>query len=79
MLEFQEKSIKVEDAVAIYDSLTSHLSEMHEIYMGIGNVCYNGWQILKAQENYLKALELKQTERVYEYLAWVKGIAFDKN
>ena len=53
------------------------MPESHEICMGKGNVFYNNYQFLKAEEQYMRALYLRKTEKVHEYIAWVKGNAFD--
>ena len=45
--------------------------------MGLGNAFYNSSMYLKAEEQYLRALDIRKTERVYEYLGWVKGHWFD--
>ena len=45
----------------------------------MGNAFYSSFQYLKAEEHFLKATELRQTERVLESLAWLEGIYFDRD
>lgn len=45
--------------------------------MGRGIAYYNNSQFLKAEEEFTKARELCQTEKVLEYLAWIKGYEFN--
>ena len=49
-----------------------------EVYVGRGNAFYNNWQFLKAEENYLKALETLKSEKIYENLGWVQAFRFGK-
>ena len=58
MLQLKTKKMKIDEIVDIYSSFQD---ERHEILMGLGNAWYNEGLIIKAEENYLKALNLRRT------------------
>jgi tetratricopeptide (TPR) repeat protein len=63
----------LEEIVEFYRSISSKLPEKGEILVGMGNAYFNSGIYSEAKELYLKASELIETCKIYEYLALIVG------
>jgi tetratricopeptide (TPR) repeat protein len=61
----------LEEIIKVYEEMAASGARKLEIEVGLGNACYNSYHFLEAEQHYLKALDIRPTEKVYEYLAWI--------
>jgi hypothetical protein len=73
MIQHNQQQTTTENVINIYEKISEELPVGYEMHTSMGNAYYNGFQYLRAEEQYLKALKLKKTEKLYEYMAWIKS------